>query len=366
MRIAILFLAACGAAAVQAPKQPDEVVTLDRLIAATPPDDPGLPELKFRLATDLDKLKDPRAIATYREIIDNPRWTSYPRRDEVLFWYAFALGKGPTRDAVLAQLIATYPSSKYRDDAYVSLGDAQFEAASFPAAIASYQAVHSARLVGYAHYKLAWTYRNLGDDPHARAELEVVLATRPSDPKQRVLYDAAKKDLVAFAAASDPNYVRADELYAQKDFCAAAPLYAKVATDEAAYAHVLATRSCEHLDDVQPPSNDTEVAIPASWQHLLDATDVYLNRVQDSPELPDVQFLRAQIFYGFGHFEMAARNFREVVRRAKTEDETRVAAVLLLESDNRDKIGELVGDLRTVCAMPIAKAGDLAHICAAK
>ncbi|HVY49303.1 MAG TPA: hypothetical protein VHB21_25605 [Minicystis sp.] len=175
----------------------------------------------------------------------------------------------------------------------------------------------------------------------------------------------------------DPNvvYYAAELGYARDAFCATAPLYAEVVTrapasarrDEAAYAHVKATMSCEHLDSLAalPRSEgDSPRAIPRSWQRVLDAMDLYLHHVTSAPDRDSIRYARALLLFAYDHLEDAAAGLRDLVADAPADIDVGGAATMLLDCDARTKSPRMADDLRAACALPAARDGDLARICA--
>jgi len=371
--VLLALIAACGGTPVRAT---DEIDALVRMQAAISTEDPQRPDLDFRLADALGKRHDPREVDAYHAILVNPHWRAYARRDEVLFWYAHALAthdRAADSLAVLDELIADYPSSRYRADAFVTLGDAKFERGDIDGALLAYQAASfpaDDERGWYARYRIAWCEFRLGDTARAATELGAI-AQAPSSRSaaRQKLIAQARKDL-ATLLGEDDTYARADAFYAANQFCAAAPLFAMVAVSgatnrvEAAYANVLATLSCEHLNDGNPDvaTSATPQLIPESWQHAIAAMDLYLAQVPQADERDAVQFKRARILYAFAHFAEAARGFRGLLH-AHDAELAGYSGTLLLECDVRGNAAELATDLAMVCAQPGAKASAVAPAC---
>lgn len=275
--------------------------------------------------------------------------------DEALFYRgadAYKAHDATAARAAFSELVASYPRSKFRDQARIQLADLAFDANQLEAARTQYEAVHvQGELAAYVHYRHAWAEYDLGMYDAAVAELADL------DTQSRgLLHDQAAADLAGM------RYRRADELYQQRDFCGAAPLYAAVVRvelsprtdraqrDEAGYAHVLATISCEHLDDAAPS------AAPA-WDRVLAAIDLYLAHAT-KPELA-VRFKRGQIMYATARFHDAAGDFRHIVHDAPTDETAPYAAALLLDSDQQAH-DDLRADLPAACAI---HAPDLDKVC---
>ena len=113
------------------------------------------------------------AIARYREIFK--RYPSYARLDEVLFFLGENLWRQNRRKEALDAykvLITRFPKSKYVPDAWMAFGEHYFDSAekgdrqgNLRKALESYKraaAYTESSVYGYALYKQAWVYYNLG------------------------------------------------------------------------------------------------------------------------------------------------------------------------------------------------------------
>lgn len=278
--------------------------------------------------------------------------------DEALLYRGVAASKAHDPVAARAaytELVSTYPHSRFRDQAVIMLADLAFDDNQLELARTQYESVHvQGELAAYVHYRHAWAEYDLGAYDAAVSELADLVAAAPV---RGTLHDQAIVDLAGM------RYRRADELYAKHAFCEAAPLFADVTRadtsartdvkqhDEAGYAHVLATLSCEHLDDAKP------AASPA-WDRVLAAIDLYLAHAKQP--MPAVRYKRAQILYAAARFHEAATEFRRIVTESQHEELAPYAAALLLDSDIQAH-DDVHADLPAACAV---HAPDLDKLCA--
>ncbi len=120
-----------------------------------------------------------KALEMYKALID--KYPTYPRIDEVYFYYGFNLMEMGEQEEALKMyrtLIKDYPDSKYVPDAYVSFGEYYFNKGDLQRAIEAYKRAtkdESARVYGYAMYKMAWVYYNLGEWDRALDVFEKVI-----------------------------------------------------------------------------------------------------------------------------------------------------------------------------------------------
>ncbi len=108
-----------------------------------------------------------RTITAYKEVIrDFPTST---KLDEVRYFLAYNLtemGQAEAGVDVYTELIGAHPSSPFVPDAIVNIGDFYFERNDFDNALRLYvqlEMFQQAGIYGYAIYKQAWCYYNLGD-----------------------------------------------------------------------------------------------------------------------------------------------------------------------------------------------------------
>ncbi|MBV8762620.1 MAG: tetratricopeptide repeat protein [Deltaproteobacteria bacterium] len=270
--------------------------------------------------------------------------------DEVLFYQGVDAAKSreTSRErAAFTQLLAEYPHSRFRDDATIQLADLAFDDKDLERARTLYESVHRTDERGwYVRYRLAWVEYNQGAFDAAVGEL-TDLAAR----SQGVIHAQAVVDAASW------QYTRADELYAKHDMCAAAPLYAAVAAtdtkqrDEAGYANVLATITCQHLDGAVPDGS-------AAWAPVLAALDLYVTHATTIE--PAARFLRGRILYATDRWRDAATEFRALLAAAPADPSAEPAAALLLDSDVRAGVNPAT-DRKLACAI---HAPDLATVCA--
>lgn len=107
-----------------------------------------------------------KTISVYRDVIrDYPR---SKRLDEVRYFLAYNLtemGRAEEGVDVYTELIGAHPGSPYVPDAIVNIGEYYFEINDFANALKLYQQAErfeDASIYGYAIYKQAWCYYNLG------------------------------------------------------------------------------------------------------------------------------------------------------------------------------------------------------------
>ena len=162
-----------------------------------------------------------KAIKIYQAILKG--FPQFLRADEALFYLAIALQETGKPDAAakrLAQLIQDYPQSRNTPVAYVLIGEYYFENNNAYKALAAYQEAAkytSSPKYGFAQYKLAWCYYNLGEYGKAIATMRSVVAYTMSADKegQMTLQEAALKDLTRFfadAGEMDEAYVYFNKL----------------------------------------------------------------------------------------------------------------------------------------------------------
>ncbi|HWU89191.1 MAG TPA: hypothetical protein VN253_18120, partial [Kofleriaceae bacterium] len=143
-----------------------------------------------------------RAVVTYKALADNPAFRNFPKLDQALFYYGYTLKTGGYPDearAIYDVLIKDHPRSRYVPDAHLVFADYFFERDELPNAESRYRMVlkfPQAPAYWYATYRLGWI--ELGRRRFLDALdafYRVAQATR-RDPKQELLFRAAKKDFV--------------------------------------------------------------------------------------------------------------------------------------------------------------------------
>lgn len=250
-------------------------------------------------------------------------------------------GKAMLAYDAYTDFIRRYPYSRLRPDATIELADFDFDRGDVTAALAKYREATfppDDDRGWYVRYRIAWCDLNLGNASEAEREMRAVTEAPPNGRRARtMLIDEAKKDLAAMVEKSaDPTYVAADQLYAQQKFCEAAPLYSQVAQsdarehEEAGYALVLSTISCEHLTDAAP---DETTASTPPWQHVLAALDIYIAHAKVVE--PAARFRRGQLLYDLHRFSDAAADFRAVIHDAPSDEMAPYARTLLLDCEQQ-------------------------------
>lgn len=146
-----------------------------------------------------------KALEMYKTLID--RYPNYPKIDEVYFYYGFNLMEMGQQEEALKMyrtLIKEYPDSKYVPDAYVSFGEYYFNKGDLQRAIEAYKRAakdENSRVYGYALYKMAWVYYNLGEWDRALDLFEKVIVYSLSNVEENkenklTLQKEAMKDFV--------------------------------------------------------------------------------------------------------------------------------------------------------------------------
>ncbi|MGH7271182.1 MAG: hypothetical protein ACREJ3_12210, partial [Polyangiaceae bacterium] len=151
---------------------------------------------------------------------------AYPKLDEVYYYLAYEYEQsGDLANArrVYLDLITKTPNSKYVINAYLAFGELFFnEAMGDPSkwepAKQAYEKVTAKpppdnKLYGYAWYKLAYVFWNMGDLPHAleafkkTIDFGVQFGAPPNPlPNAKKLAESARKDLIpVYALAGNPS-----------------------------------------------------------------------------------------------------------------------------------------------------------------
>jgi TolA-binding protein len=156
------------------------------------------------------------AVSTYKELTDDDKYRNYPKMDVALFYYAYTLQNGryfgPAR-AAYDKLLKNYPASKYVPEAHFAFADYYFEAGQLADAESRYRKVlefPKSPVFWHATYKLGWIQLNQQKHQAALETFFQVAQATKSDPKQEVLYRAARKDFVrayAEVGKADKAYV---------------------------------------------------------------------------------------------------------------------------------------------------------------
>lgn len=137
------------------------------------------------------------AIEIYRQVLaEHP---THPRADDAVFGLGEALRESGAPDDAnveFTRLVKNFPASRRVPDAYVAIGDYWFERNGAFKALMAFQraAVHrDSPTFGYASWKLAWCYYNVGEYGKAIASAKAAV----DDP---AVQRAALGDLVRFYA----------------------------------------------------------------------------------------------------------------------------------------------------------------------
>jgi len=149
-----------------------------------------------------------RSIKLYQNILRS--YPRYSRADQATFFLGSALSDiGQLKDGVSAfkKLVKLYPESAYIPDAYILIGEYYFDHdEAFPAlkAYLKASAYTNHEKYGFAKYKLAWCYYNVGEYEQAIQSMKDVvqysMAQDASVKSNIQLQDEALKDLVRFFA----------------------------------------------------------------------------------------------------------------------------------------------------------------------
>jgi tetratricopeptide (TPR) repeat protein len=227
-----------------------QIKVLQRLIDATSESDPEKPDLLFRMAElyaeqeryysfrardmdekvfdaqqkgnqpQADKLKAQQqdyekrekqwlleAVKKYIEVANGPKYQSYAKMDQVLFYLAYLLTQVKKEEQArtfFKRLIKDYPQSPFLPHAYLSFGEYFFENKDLENALKFYEKVlqyNGSPVYGYALYKKGWVYYNLTDFKQALATFIDVIDFATNVKSKHGKGDAqlakeAKKDLV--------------------------------------------------------------------------------------------------------------------------------------------------------------------------
>ena len=126
-----------------------------------------------------------KSIRIYQVILKS--FPQYQRADEATFFLGSAMwdtGQSAAAVKEFTRLVRTYPQSRYIPDAYVMLGEYYFEHNNAYKALLAYQKAtkfkKSAKW-GFAMYKLAWCYYNVGEYGKAIDTMKSVVAWAGAD-----------------------------------------------------------------------------------------------------------------------------------------------------------------------------------------
>jgi outer membrane protein assembly factor BamD (BamD/ComL family) len=143
-----------------------------------------------------------RAVTTYKALADNPAFRNYPRLDQALFYYGYMLRSVQKHDdarAVFDRLLKDHPRSRFVPEAHLVFADYFFERGELANAAERYRSVlkfPGTPAYWYAMYRTGWiAHQQRRFQESLELFYQVAQATR-RDPKQELLYGAAKKDYV--------------------------------------------------------------------------------------------------------------------------------------------------------------------------
>ena len=149
-----------------------------------------------------------RAIKRYRTLLKN--FPDYARADEATWYLGQTLteaGQVEEGQAELTRLVKTWPQSAWVPDAFVLIGEYQFDQGQAVKALAAYQRAkaykdHDKQV--YAQRKYAWCLYNLGEPTQALEEIEDILARAAAkDARALELRDEVISDYARFYVDSD-------------------------------------------------------------------------------------------------------------------------------------------------------------------
>lgn len=135
---------------------------------------------------------------------------------------------------------------------------------------------------------------------------------------------------------------------------------------DAAYAAVLAWKNALNVDDQGLGSDAKEIqekfqksnkheplAIPEYQKKMIGAFDTYIKYVPDAPELVNIKYRKARIYYEYNHFEEASKLFEDIVNKHPKHELAVYSANLLLDSLNaQGKTKEVVTYVDKFLEMP--------------
>ncbi|PKN55732.1 MAG: hypothetical protein CVU56_19965 [Deltaproteobacteria bacterium HGW-Deltaproteobacteria-14] len=132
-------------------------------------DTAAIDKLKAKQKAVLDKKQgyQDKTIQVYKDVIRD--FPSSKRLDEVRYFLAYNLtemGRQVEGVDVYTELIGSHPGSPYVPDAIVNIGEYYFDMNDFSNALKLYRQAEKfedANIYGYALYKQAWCYYNLGE-----------------------------------------------------------------------------------------------------------------------------------------------------------------------------------------------------------
>jgi TolA-binding protein len=154
-----------------------------------------------------------KSIKLYDQILRN--YPRYARADEAMYYMSSAMqdvGRKDEANDVFTNLVRQYPDSQWVPDSYVAIGEYWFDKNEAYKALVAYKKATGFRdssMYGFANYKLAWCYYNVGEYGNAIDTMKAVVAlaaeqaastTGGAQTSKLQLQDEALKDLVRFFA----------------------------------------------------------------------------------------------------------------------------------------------------------------------
>lgn len=198
-------------------------------------EDPSASKTVVALEANLLKSK---AIDLYDKILEE--FPQYGRPDKVLFFMAHEYREMGVFDKMLdayTKIVERYPSSPYRFEAHLMIGDHHFDAMNLDKAEASYRTILEApesHVHGMARYKMAWCHINRNRYPEAVELLESLVAD-PRYDEQKTEIDAYKKINLRREALMDLAYCYTEVRKPEE----ALDYFARLADSKALYLAVL-------------------------------------------------------------------------------------------------------------------------------
>ncbi|GAB4299246.1 MAG: hypothetical protein Kow0090_14690 [Myxococcota bacterium] len=107
------------------------------------------------------------AINYYERILQ--RFKNYKRYDEVIFFLGYNYWENNEHEKALQiyrELVRLFPNSQFIPEVYLAFGEYYFTRGSLDKALSAYEKVvqyKESNIYGYALYKMAWVYYNLGE-----------------------------------------------------------------------------------------------------------------------------------------------------------------------------------------------------------
>ena len=209
------------------------------------------------------------SIALYREILsEHP---GFFREDEATYFLAMGLLEtGDSEGAIgeFTRLVRTYPDSRYAPDAYIGIGEFYFNLGNAYKALVAYQKAatyQDSDKIGFAHYKLAWCYYNVGEVSKAVETMKAVVAQatpakkgrRSASEERFLLQDEALLDLTFFFAEGgyqDEGFTYFADMKRWDLVMTTLEQSATQLFEQGAYDEAIAT--CRRLIAVNPESKD--------------------------------------------------------------------------------------------------------------